>query len=236
MLPRSYVCRRASCPIPIDGDLDKEVWNSADWSEDFVDIEWPEKPDPPLQTRMKMLWDEDLLYIGAKLEEPRLWATLTERDSVIFHDNDFEVFLDPDGDSLLYVEIEVNALNTVWDLLLTKPYREKGKALTGWSVRGLQTGVRLDGVLNDPGKPSRGWSVELALPWASLQEISEVPCPPRPGDVWRMNFSRVEWDLEVVDGAYRKIPGRPEHNWVWTSQHAVDMHRPEHWGSVRFEL
>lgn len=31
-------------------------------------------------------------------------------------DNDFEVFLDPDGDNHNYYEIEINAHNTVWDL------------------------------------------------------------------------------------------------------------------------
>ena len=44
------------------------------------------------------------------MEEPDLWGTLTARDSVIFHDNDFEVFIDPDGDTHAYYELEVNAL------------------------------------------------------------------------------------------------------------------------------
>ncbi|CEN48597.1 hypothetical protein CCAN2_1920045 [Capnocytophaga canimorsus] len=52
-------------------------------------------------------------------------ATLKERDTVIFHNNDFEIFLDPDNDSHNYYEFEINALNTVWDLFLTKPYRGK---------------------------------------------------------------------------------------------------------------
>ena len=49
-----------------------------------------------------------------------------------------------------------------------------------------------------------------------------------------MNFSRVQWDLEVVDGVYRKIDGRPEHNWTWTPQWEINMHVPEHWGFVEF--
>ena len=42
---------------------------------------------------MKMLWDDEALYVGAWMEEPQVVATLTERDSVIFHDNDFEFFI-----------------------------------------------------------------------------------------------------------------------------------------------
>ena len=56
--------------------------------------------------------------------------------------------------------------------------------------------------------------------------------PPRPGDVWRINFSRVEWQHDVVDGHEVKRPDAKEDNWVWTPQHVVDMHRPEEWGFV----
>ena len=63
-----------------------------------------------------MLWDDEYFYFAAELIEDQIWATLTERDSVIFYDNDFEIFIDPDGDSHQYYEFEINALNTVWDL------------------------------------------------------------------------------------------------------------------------
>ena len=52
-------------------------------------------PSPRFRTRVKMLWDDNYLYIAAELEEPNVAAKLTERDSVIFHDNDFEVFIKP---------------------------------------------------------------------------------------------------------------------------------------------
>ena len=50
-------------------------------------------------------------------------------DAVIFHDNDFEVFIDPNGDNHEYYEFEINALGTVWDLFLPKPYKDDGKAM-----------------------------------------------------------------------------------------------------------
>ena len=74
---------------------------------------------------MKMLWDDEALYIAAEIEEPHVWATITEHDAVIFQDPDFEVFLDPDGDNHNYAELELNAKNTTWDLLLTKPARRR---------------------------------------------------------------------------------------------------------------
>jgi hypothetical protein len=232
--PRGYVCYRAPSPITIDGKLDDAAWQAAPWSEWFVDIEGDKKPAPRLRTRMKMLWDDECLYIAAELEEPHVWATLTKHDSVIFHDNDFEVFLDPDGDNHVYGELEINALNTTWDLLLTKPYRDGGRAIDDWEISGLRTAVHVDGTLNDPRDRDRGWTVEIAWPWKGMRQLASRPMPPFHGDQWRINFSRVEWDVDIIDGKYRKVPGRPEHNWVWSPQHVIDMHRPEQWGYVQF--
>jgi hypothetical protein len=159
---------------------------------------------------------------------------LTRHDSVIFHDNDFEVFLDHDGDSHLYAELEVNALNTTWDLLLTRPYKDGGKAINAWEVPGLRTAVHVRGTLNDPRDTDRGWSVEIAWPWKSLAELSDTPAPPRDGDQWRINFSRVQWRHRVVGGKYQKVPGQAEDNWVWSPQGVIDMHRPERWGVLQF--
>ena len=59
--------------------------------------------------------------------------------------------------------------------------------------------------------------------------------PPKPGAEWRINFSRVEWQVRVVGGKYEKVPGLKEDNWVWSPQGVVNMHVPEKWGYVRFE-
>lgn len=181
-----------------------------------------------------MLWDETWLYVAAELEEPHVWATLTERNSVIFHDNDFEIFLNPSCDARNYYEFEINALNTVWDLLLRVPYREGGTADSDWCIRGLRTAVHVDGTLNDPSDVDRGWSVEVAMPFAAFDQHEGARCPPRAGDEWLVNFSRVEWDTRIVDGRYRKIEGRAEHNWVWSPMGLIDMHLPLRWGVVRF--
>jgi hypothetical protein len=232
--PRSYVCYRAAKPPRIDGKLDDAAWRAAPWTDYFVDIEGDKKPRPRFKTRVKMLWDDDYFYVGAELEDPHVWATLTQHDSVIFQDNDFEVFLDPDGDNHNYMEYEINALGTDWDLFLNKPYKDLGKADNNWEIRGLKKAVHVNGTLNDPGDTDKGWTVTLALPWKVLGKTGKVPFPPKDGTQWRVNFSRVQWKHEVVQGKYQKIKGLPEDNWVWSPQYAVNMHRPETWGYVQF--
>lgn len=238
--PRGYECRRASEPPVPDGRLDEPDWLAAGWSERFVDIEGPSRPEPRFETRMKMLWDDECLYVGAEMTEPHVWGTLTRRDAVVYHDNDFEVFIDPDGDTHEYYELEVNALGTEWDLLLVRPYRDGGPAVDAWDIQGLRIGVGVDGTLNDPRDVDRGWTVEMAIPWAVLDDCAHRPTPPRNGDRWRMNFSRVEWQAEVRDGHYAKMVDSasggplPEDNWVWSPQGIVAMHYPEMWGFVEF--
>ncbi len=119
-----------------------------------------------------MLWDDNYFYVAARLDEPHVWGTLTKHDSVIFHDNDFEIFIDPDGDNHQYYEIEINALNTEWDLFLGKPYRNGGPAVNEWEIPGLKTGVHVYGTLNNPSDRDEGWSVEFAIPWKVLAEYA----------------------------------------------------------------
>ena len=232
--PKSYDCPKATSPVRIDGKLDDAAWKAAPWTDFFVDIEGAAKPLPRYKTRAKMLWDDEYFYVAAEMEEPHVWATLTEHDSVIFRDNDFEVFIDPNGDTLEYYEFEINALNTGWDLFLDKPYRHGGKASNAWEIPGLKTAVHIDGTLNNPADKDRGWSVELAFPWKVLAEHAHKPAPPRNGDEWRVNFSRVQWQINIVDGKYEKVPKTKEDNWVWSPQGLINMHVPEKWGRVRF--
>lgn len=232
--PKGYICYRAATVVVIDGKLDDDAWKAAPWTDDFVDIEGARKPMPRFRTRAKMLWDDDYFYIAAELEEPHVWATLTQHDSVIFQDNDFEVFIDPNGDNHEYGEFELNALNTTWDLYLSKPYKDGALVLNNWEIAGIKTAVHVNGTINDARDRDTGWTVEMAFPWKALVELAYPKQPPRAGDQWRVNFSRVEWLHEIVDGKYRKVPKKPEDNWVWSPQGTINMHRPETWGYVQF--
>src|SRR4051794_28600162 len=59
-----------------------------------------------LGTEVGVLWDDEHLYVGFWVEEPYPEARLVERDSIVFTENDIEVFIDG-GDC--YYELEINA-------------------------------------------------------------------------------------------------------------------------------
>ncbi|PWE00888.1 carbohydrate-binding family 9-like protein [Marinilabilia rubra] len=237
--PSVYVCYRSEDPIIVDGKLNEESWKNVPWTDEFQDIRGKDFAAPAYSTKAKMVWDDEYFYVAAKLEEPHVQGKITEHDAVIFHDNDFEVFIDPDGDSHLYYEFEMNARNTIWDLLLVKPYRDGGPPVNSLETPGIRTAVHIEGSLNDPSDEDEYWSVEIAFPISVLEQISRGHAP-GDGAYWRVNFSRVQWHTEVIDGHYlkQKDPqtGKhlPEENWVWSPQGVVNMHRPETWGFVFF--
>ena len=236
--PRHYVaCYTDESPV-IDGNIADAVWDNALWSEQFHDIEGDLKKEPPLSTRMKMLWDNQYLYIAVEMEEPHVWAYLQQHDDIVYHDNDFEVFIDPVNSTHNYFEIEINARNTILDLFMTKPYRNGGGALLSWNAVGLKSAVQVYGSLNKPDDTDKRWTVEMAIPISAVT-MHNSSVLPSDGRIWRINFSRVVWHTDIVDGKYVKRKdqsGRnlPEENWVWSPQGVINMHYPERWGYLQF--
>lgn len=248
--PRQYAAFRGT-PTEIDANPNKEIWERVPWSEPFVEIRGSDapagsEPSEAQATRMKMLWDDDNLYILAVIDlaaGDELVAKFTERNSPIFHtDSDFEVFVDPAGCCHGYKELELNAINTVWNLMLNRPYSDGGGERSGrvarpgeanyWETLGQRTAARvLLGQLQDASQPSR-WCCEVAMPHADQFPGAPVQGPtPAVGSSWRINFSRVEKGGNV--------------NWVWSPQiiwtpekacyeGKVNMHLPDAWGYVVF--
>jgi hypothetical protein len=219
--PLSYRAPYAVARPAMTGLLESGAWAAAPWTEDFADIEGARKPVPAYRTRAKMLWDEKFLYIGAELTEPHVWSTLKKHDEIVFHDNDFEVFIDPNGDGREYYEIEINAQGTVFDLFLHRSYREGAPAIHEWDAAGMAKGCFVQGTADDSRDVDRTWTVELAIPWSAFvpprdARIDALPADqrdfgdrarngaaPAAGDTWRINFSRVQWrhNHETLDAA-----------------------------------
>tara|TARA_B100000900_G_scaffold72947_1_gene58075 strand:- start:430 stop:1494 length:1065 start_codon:yes stop_codon:yes gene_type:complete len=238
ILPKHYIVNKINDQINIDGRDDELAWNNAIYTDDFIDIEGSKIPSQ--KTNVKMLWDEKFLYVFAKLYENHIWGDITKRDEVIYYNNDFEVFINPNDDVFSYGEIEINALGTEWDLFLNRPYRLKGKADSSWDINGLKSAVDISGTLNDPNDLDDYWTVEIAIPLKEIEKLNTSGKDEKviSGDIWRINFSRVNWDFEINNGVYsrKKENGKylPEYNWVWSPQGIINMHVPENWGYLVF--
>ncbi|MCW5940844.1 MAG: carbohydrate-binding family 9-like protein [Fimbriimonadaceae bacterium] len=105
------VARFATEPPVLDGSLDNPAWRSADRSDAFVDM--ATGAPAILKTEAAVLWDDVRLYVGFWIEDPFPTAHQTERNSLVFRENDVELFVDG-GDC--YYEFEVNALGTTYEV------------------------------------------------------------------------------------------------------------------------
>lgn len=111
IVPGSYTARRATSPVLPDGRAASPAWANAPRSPRFVDML---TGDPaPLDTSASILWDDKALYIAFWAQEPNLTASMTERDDLLFYENDLEIFIDG-GDA--YYELEFNALGTIYEV------------------------------------------------------------------------------------------------------------------------
>jgi len=107
--------------------------------------------------------------------------------------------------------------------------RGKRWAFMDWDCAGLRAAVHVDGTLNDSRDVDRGWTAEIAIPWASLEPLAQGrPLPPREGDVWRMDFSRFE---ALRCGGHRV---QPDPGWALNRHGVYDSHIPECFSFVHF--
>jgi len=252
-----YICYLAIGPIQTDGKLDDPSWENAPWSDPLVDIITGEKA--LMETRVKLLWDDQYLYIGYKNEEPYVCATLTERDSYIWNDNDIELFI---AGKNAYYEFEMNALNTIyevlwiWDDVLGKP--GSGYPLSEWNpqqrdtkklshflpnihprgertgyfdydLQGLKHAVYIDGTINEGKDIDNGWSVELALPWEALSLLSDG----RPVPPENGDIWRIDCSrFQHFDKNGAKLD--KDAGWTWNKHGYMNSHIPETFTEVNF--
>lgn len=242
-------------PIKIDGHLDEPAWQNAPRSPRFIDILTGQ---PTLHdTRVTLLWDDENLYLGYRVEEPLVHAKYTNHNDPIYYDNDVEFFI---AGRDAYYEFEINAFNTAYEVLFiwNDAYEKGGFAqapefnraklvpfngvgLTNhprggrlgqfdWTFPGKKTAIAIDGTVNNDTDRDRGWTVELAFPWKGLAWLAKAerrPLPPKEGDVWRMDFSRFN--------TYKAPPpAKDSGGWVLSRHGIWDSHIPECFPYIRF--
>lgn len=264
MKQADYTAQKTGHTITIDGAVFKEPWKSAAWSRRFCDMVTGQ---PGMyNTQTALLWNDDYLYIAFYAEEPFVEAYQVTRDSIVFLENDLELFIDG-GDC--YYELEVNAANTVYEVFfIWKDAYTKGSkfdipqfdvhhpqaytfggdydrsgasfwkgthprgirwAFTNFDMTGLQTAVQVHGTLNNNSDIDKGWSLEIAIPWSSLQLLANGrSIPPANGDVWTMFLGRFQ---KLMTSGKAVSP----HPAMALNSHGIyDTHLPDKWSRIVF--
>lgn len=209
------------------------------WSEMFVDMRSVVYPKPYLETKFKMRWDDDRLYVGAYLQEKHLWATYDKHDSSIWKENGFEMLMDVDGTMFNYKQIQINVLGTMMDQILYKsPWDAPDKAMVRtreWHASPKKA-VHYEGTVNTPGDTDKFWTAEMSFSFANLSANSTRVSPtPYANEVWFIQFGRSEQKLIVKNGKYEKAPNSTTDWWSWQPCDAINLHLQDRWGLVQFK-
>ena len=129
----------------IDGHMNEESWQSAKWTKRWLDpLGRTSKRSMVPNTRAKIIWESDAVYIAVESIDQHVWAKLTQRDSNTWEEEVVEVFLDPDGDKRDYLELQVTPANVVFDARFA--YRRSDLTTArAWNYQGWQTQVQIKG-------------------------------------------------------------------------------------------
>ncbi|MBI5769367.1 MAG: carbohydrate-binding family 9-like protein [Verrucomicrobia bacterium] len=184
--PPEYTVLRAATPPTIDGKFDEAAWRTAPTVGDFVFPWW--KAGAKEQTRAKLLWDDEYLYLTFECDDAHVTARHTARDGKIPEDDCVEFMLAPDADHpLVYFNIEFNVLGGILDNF--RPNGPDQPRAPKWDAEGVKIAGTYAGTLNDDSDTDRAWQVEVAIPWRNFSAQMKT-CPPRAGTVMRANLNR----------------------------------------------
>ena len=215
--PGEYVVHRALGPLQIDGVLAEPSWDRAEKAGPFVRSLDGKRASAATEARL--LWDDENLYVAFLAEDANVSGAFFKDDEKLYTSNVVEIFLNPSRDSSHYDEIEVAPTNALFDASFSGGPRQ-GMDLS-WSSRARHA-VHVDGTLNDASDVDRGWTVELAIPFAALTGMPK-PRPER-GDTWKFNLYRL-----------RQGPRQPGEGQAFSPPMRGDFHALDRFATLRFD-
>lgn len=235
----SYKCKRIQESINIDGVLNEPIWPKIEKVGRFILSDGSGVASR--QTEARVCWDDKNLYIAFECADPDIWGTMLNRDDPIYDEEVVEVFIDPDCDSKEYYEFEISPRNTLFDARIYNPSGNQQKGykfhsgiewdyeLEGlqvnkeWDCKGIKTAVNVNGTLDDRTDEDKVWTVEISVPFDSLEQAPHVP--PEDGEVWRLNLYRID------------LTPKPEFScWSPTLLVPPDFHVPKAFGKLIFSV
>lgn len=214
----TYHCRRISVPPSLDGSLTDSMWQIAEPTSPFIVADGSHPAER--QTTARAVWDDRCLYVAFECVDPDVWGTYTKRGDPVYQEEVVEVFITPHPTDLrVHTALELSPRNVLWISRHTLTPGQAPTAERNWDAPGIRTRTHVRGTLDDRTDRDEGWSAELAIAYSELG----ASCP-QPGDVWRINFFRID-----------RTPTPEFSSWSPTLTTPPAFHVPERFGLLRFE-
>ena len=217
-----HECRWTEEAIKLDGIEDEPAWRVARVIDDFRFPWHPnDKKTAPAETKARLLWDREYLYIFADLDDADLQSHVTEHDGKIWNDDVLELFLKPADDKPGYYEFQVNPAVKL-DMFIPQRSPDAYERQRGEGKFHFDAHVALRGTLNKSDDADRGWSVEGRIAWRDLMRTGGRP---EPGETWRFALCRYDYAAGREPELSTCAP---------LSSEKPDFHRHEDYAKLRF--
>ncbi|MBN1292581.1 MAG: carbohydrate-binding family 9-like protein [Candidatus Latescibacteria bacterium] len=206
-----YTVYRAADKITLDGILDEADWSKAQPVGDFSFPWWSggEKE----QTEVKLLWNDDFLYLAFRCDDKHIWADHFNVNSSTYEDDCVELFWNPAPDDQSdYYMFEINCIGVPKSL-------RRSDRITVMLPYITQT---IQGTLNNDSDTDSGWVIEMAVRFDEYNEVSQGKTPVA-GDIWRIGLNRCGGK---TDAQYSQ--------WSPSQTDSPNFHQPNDFGKIIF--
>lgn len=175
-VPQIYHCCRTAKPVSPYVFTDDAAWNAAKSLWTFYrlpenNVEWTQPRFAALeQTRVKMLWDDNFIYLTAELDSNELYVQM---DTPTWESDVLELFLQPSANSNVYYEFHATCDGRTWSARFADTMGQGREVFES----GLQCKVE--------SSPSGSWrmNMRLSLKLLNIRTLQS-------GDEWRFNLAR----------------------------------------------
>lgn len=216
-MPKSITVTQCRDFTP-DGRGSNSEWATASW------IDLSKLPGGTLTygSRFKIMYSQKGVYVLFEGEDDKISTDYTRDQDDLYNADVFEVFFQPDTRHPIYFEYEINALGK--ELVILVPNID-GRFL-GWQPwhyegqRRITKAVHVEGGQQKPFAGIVQWTAEIFFPYEVLDPL--IAGPPKPGDVWRGNFYRLDYDDE------------DQNKWSWTPVER-HFHEYQRFGELIFQ-
>ena len=168
--PKKYIATMLSYPIKIDGKPIEDAWKTANIATNFTQLEPVEGNLPSQISEVRVLYDNDAIYISAMLFDTMTDSILLQlgnRDqSMSLNSDAFRFGLDPYNQRQSSYVFELTASG-----VQSEAYNEDLNFDAVW-----ESAVDIN---------SSGWSLEMKIPYSAIR------FPSTPQQVWAIQFARL---------------------------------------------
>ena len=176
---RTYVTDRIiTHEVELDGRLDDEAWNLVEWGEDFT-VRQPNNGDEPQhQTKFKLLYDDQFLYVAYRCyhDDPsKIESRLARRDR--FPGDWIEIHIDSYNDNSTAYSFTISASGVKSDEFITNNGRNWD---TNWNPIWYGK-AKVD---------TEGWTAEIKIP------LSQLRFGKQEKHTWGFNINRKDFSAD----------------------------------------